>query len=100
MPLSMRRSHTAPGQRVRGDNELMGHFDQETAWTSSPGSPQWVIARPSSHPEDNGRVESPSLEDRFHFLRENGKRTRKLLTGDQTRLMEAILERVSTLLYS
>jgi hypothetical protein len=35
-----------------------------------------------------------SLEERFPFLKEERKRTRKLLTPEQTRVLEAILEKV------
>lgn len=35
-----------------------------------------------------------SLEDRFPFLKDDRKRTRKLLSPEQTRILEAILERV------
>jgi hypothetical protein len=38
-----------------------------------------------------------SLEDRFPFLKEERKRTRKLLTAEQTRVLEAILEKVRSI---
>jgi hypothetical protein len=36
-----------------------------------------------------------SLEERFPFLKDDQRRTRKLLTSEQTRVLEAVLERVS-----
>jgi len=53
-----------------------------------------------THDEESGVVggggmQYASLEDRFPFLKDDRKRTRKLLSPDQTRILEAILERVS-----
>lgn len=48
-----------------------------------------------AYTHDEEGMQYASLEDRFPFLKDDRKRTRKLLSPEQTRILEAILERVS-----
>lgn len=48
-----------------------------------------------AYTHDGEGMQYASLEDRFPFLKDDRKRTRKLLSPEQTRILEAILERVS-----
>jgi hypothetical protein len=104
------------------DDEAEEPTSSSYANSSHHGSPQMVEYHHQSeyHPRSNGGVGSPSsrhssgfqsatssaynfedekvmgsLEDRFPFLKEERKRTRKLLTAEQTRVLEAILEKVN-----
>ncbi|PWN32799.1 uncharacterized protein FA14DRAFT_181477 [Meira miltonrushii] len=46
-----------------------------------------------AYTHDEEGMQYASLEDRFPFLKDDRKRTRKLLSPEQTRILEAILER-------